>query len=57
MDHGVKTDIWSVMEDFSKAPGGQDFSKLQSQYALFGLKAGVSVCVSHEIMHYCVNRN
>ena len=35
MDHGVKTDIWSVMEDFSKAPGGQDFSKLKSQYALF----------------------
>ncbi len=22
-----------------------------------GLKAGVSVCVSHEIMDYCVNRN
>ena len=35
MDHGVKTDIWSVMEDFSKAPGGQDFSKLKSQYSLF----------------------
>ena len=35
MDHGVKTDIWSVMQDFSKAPGGQDFSKLKSQYALF----------------------
>jgi hypothetical protein len=31
MDHGVKTDIWSVMEDFSKAPGGQDFSKMKSQ--------------------------
>ena len=27
--------VWSVMEDFSKAPGGQDFSKLKSQYALF----------------------
>jgi hypothetical protein len=35
MDHGVKTDIWSVMEDFSKAPGGQDFNKLKSQYSLF----------------------
>ena len=35
MDHGVKTDIWSVMEDFSKVPGGQDFSKLKSQYSLF----------------------
>ena len=26
MDHGVKKDIWSVMEDFSKAPGGQDLT-------------------------------
>ena len=34
IDHGVKTDIWAVMEDFSKAPGGPDFSKLKSQYAL-----------------------
>ena len=32
MDHGVKTDIWSVMEDFCKAPGVQE---LKSQYALF----------------------
>ncbi len=31
MDHGVKTDIWSMMEDFSKAPGCQDFRKLKSQ--------------------------
>jgi hypothetical protein len=35
MDHGVKTDIWSVMEDFSKSPGDQDFSNLKSQYSLF----------------------
>ena len=35
IDHGVKTDIWAVMEDFSKAPGGPDFNKLKSQYALF----------------------
>ena len=35
MDHGVKKDIWSVMEDFSKAPGGQDLTKLKSQYSMF----------------------
>jgi hypothetical protein len=28
MDAGVKKDIWSVMEDFSKAPGGKDLSIL-----------------------------
>ena len=28
MDGGVKKDIWSVMEDFSKAPGGKDLSIL-----------------------------
>jgi hypothetical protein len=32
---GIKKDIWSVMEDFSKAPGGKDFSKMKSQYAMF----------------------
>ena len=60
MDHQVKKDIWAVMEDFSKAPGGQDLSKMKSQYAMFvdGLaQAGVSVCVSREIEDYCVNRN
>ena len=35
VDHGVKKDIWSVMEDFSKAPGGQDLTKLKSQYSMF----------------------
>ena len=35
VDHGVKEDIWSVMEDFSKAPGGQDLTKLKSQYSMF----------------------
>ena len=35
----------------------------QAEVAVFyvcgcsGLKSGVSVCVSHEIMDYCVNRN
>ena len=32
---GVKKDIWSVMEDLSKAPGGKDLSKMKSQYAMF----------------------
>ena len=35
MDHGVKKDIRSVMEDFSKGPGGQDLTKLKSQYSMF----------------------
>ena len=30
MDHGVKKDIWSVMEDFSKSPGDQDLTNLKS---------------------------
>ena len=32
---GVKKDIWSVMKDFAKAPGGKDFSKMKSQYQMF----------------------
>ena len=32
MDDGVKKDIWSVMEDFSKSPGGKDSNKMKSQY-------------------------
>jgi hypothetical protein len=35
MDERIKQDIWSVMEDFSKAPGGKDFSKMKAQYAMF----------------------
>ena len=35
MDHQVKKDIWEVLEDFYKDPGGQDLSKMKSQYALF----------------------
>ena len=35
MDTGVKKDIWSVMEDFSKAPGVKDFSKTKVQYEMF----------------------
>ena len=32
---GVKKDIWSVMKDFAKTPGGKDFSKMKSQYQMF----------------------
>ena len=35
MDAGVKKDIWSVMEDCSKSPGGKDLSKMKSQYEMF----------------------
>ncbi len=35
MDEGIKKDIWSVMEDFSKAPGGKDFIKMKPQYSMF----------------------
>jgi hypothetical protein len=61
MDEGIKKDVWSVMEDFFKAPGGMDFSKMKSQYDMFVDAVGarqvfVSVSVSHKIMHCCVNR-
>jgi hypothetical protein len=35
VDVGVKKDMWSVMKDFSKAPGGKDFSKMKAQYEMF----------------------
>ena len=35
IDSGVKKDIWSVMEDFSKAPGDKDLSKMKAQYEMF----------------------
>jgi hypothetical protein len=35
MDPGVKKDIWSVMEDFSKSPGDKDVSKMKVQYEMF----------------------
>jgi len=47
MDHGVKKDIWSVMEDFSKAPGGQDLTNLKSQYSMF-----VDTLVSNQVFQY-----
>jgi hypothetical protein len=35
MDPGIKKDIWSVMEDFAKAPGGKDLRKMKVQYHMF----------------------
>ena len=40
MDDGVKKDMWSVMEDFSKAPGGQDLNKMKTQYEMFVERSG-----------------
>jgi hypothetical protein len=40
MDAVVKKDIWSVMEDFSKAPGGKDLSKMKAQYEMFAAANG-----------------
>ena len=35
MDDGVKKDIWSVMEDFSKVPGNKDLSMMKVLYVMF----------------------
>jgi hypothetical protein len=35
MDAGVKKHIWSVMDDFAKAPGGNDLSKMKAQCQMF----------------------
>ena len=35
MDPDVKKDIWLVMKDFSKAPGGKDLNKMKTQYDMF----------------------
>ena len=44
MDAGVKKDIWSVMEDFSKASGGKDLSKMKTQYEMFVDAVGSKHC-------------
>jgi hypothetical protein len=44
MDERIRKDIWSMMEDFSKAPGGKDFSKMKAQYTMF-----VDVVVSKQV--------
>jgi hypothetical protein len=47
MDEGIKKDIWSVMEDFSKTPGVKDFSEMNAQYSMFvDTVASKQVCVS-----------
>ena len=47
MDAGIKKDIWSVMEDFSKTPEGEDFSKMKAQYTMFvDVVSSKQVCVS-----------
>ena len=47
MDEGIKKDIWSVMEDFLKAPGEKDFIKMKAQYSMFvDDVATKQVCVS-----------
>jgi hypothetical protein len=35
MDAGIKKDIWSVLENFAKAPGGKNLSKMKTQYQMF----------------------
>ena len=35
MDPDVKKNIWSVMENFFKGPGGKDLSKMKTQYDMF----------------------
>jgi hypothetical protein len=36
MDEGIKEDVWSVIEDFSKTPGGKDFIKMKkTHYSMF----------------------
>ena len=51
MDEGSRRllNIWSVMEDFSKAPGGKDFSKMKAQYDMF-----VDDVVSNQVCEYLV---
>ena len=48
MDKGIKKDIWSVMEDFAKAPGGKDLSKMKTHFlsdvcGYCGIQTGDSV--------------
>jgi hypothetical protein len=40
LDAGIKKDIWSVMEDFAKAPGDKDLSKMKAQYQMFVYTVG-----------------
>jgi hypothetical protein len=52
MDEGIKRDMWSVVEDFSKSPGGKDFSKIKVQYVMFvDAVASKQVCVGIIYLH------
>jgi hypothetical protein len=52
MDEGIKKDIWSVMEDFSKARGDKDFSKMKPQYVMFvDTVDSKQVCVDQYYLH------
>jgi hypothetical protein len=35
MGTGVKKDIWLLIEDFGKDPGGKDLNKMKTQYQMF----------------------
>jgi hypothetical protein len=54
MDEGIKKNIWSVMENFLKTPGGKDFSKMKTQYTMFvDDVVSMQVCVSISMtLHY-----
>ncbi len=55
MDEGIKKDLWSVMEDFSKTPGGKDFIKMKTQYAMFVdpvASKQVFVSIIYMTLHY-----
>jgi hypothetical protein len=54
MDEGIKKNIWSLMENFSKAPGGKDFNKMKTQYSMFvDTVSSKQVCVSiYMTLHY-----
>jgi hypothetical protein len=61
MDEGIKKckkDIWSVMEDFSKDPGGKDFIKMKCQYSMFvdavtSKQECVSICMTLHYTYLC----
>ncbi len=58
MDEGIQKNTWSVMEDFSKTPGGKDFSKMKTQYVMFvddlaSKQVCVSICMTLHYAYLC----
>ncbi len=49
MDAGIKRDIWSVMEDFAKAPGGKATSDV---CGCCGIQTGDSVIYNLSLYTY-----